>query len=139
MGTQTAKLSRGGRLPRQFLHFAVMGGVGTGAHYLTLALLLQTGWPATPATAVGAVAGALVNYWLNYRYTFRSWQPHRIAASRFLAIAAVGWLLNAGVFHLLHQGAGLPLWPAQLATTALVLAWNFAGNRWWTFGDDDHG
>ncbi|MDD5249058.1 MAG: GtrA family protein [Rhodocyclaceae bacterium] len=138
MDTPAAKLSRD-RLPRQFLSFAAMGAVGTGAHYLTLALLVRAGLAATLATAIGAAVGALVNYGLNYRYTFRSWQPHRIAASRFLAITSVGWLLNAGAFHLLHHAFGIALWPAQIATTALVLAWNFAGNRWWTFGGDRHG
>jgi len=123
------------RLYRQFLSFAIIGAVGTGAHYLTLAALVHAGWPPTPATALGAVVGALLNYLLNYRYTFNSELAHRIAAARFMAIAGVGWLLNAGVFHLLYQATGLGLWPAQIATTALVLAWNFAGNRWWTFGE----
>ncbi len=138
MGTQAARLSRAGQLPRQLLRFCAAGAVGTAAHYLTLGLLVHAGWHATLATCVGAVAGALVNYGLNYRYTFHSWRPHRIAMSRFGAIAAIGWLLNGVVFALLHQGARLPLWPAQLLTTALVLAWNFAGNRWWTFGGERH-
>lgn len=139
MDKAAAKLTRGGRRPQQFARFAAIGLLGTAAHYLILALLLRAGAPPTPATGIGAVAGALVNYRLNYRYTFRSRQAHHRAAPRFLAIAGIGWLLNGGLFHGLHQGAGWSLWLAQLASTALVLAWNFSANRWWTFAGEDHG
>lgn len=139
MDTAAAKLTRASRRPQQFVRFAAIGLLGTGAHYLILALLVQAGGPPTLATGIGALAGALLNYRLNYRYTFCSRQAHRCTAPRFLAIAGVGWLLNGGLFHGLHQGAGWSLWLAQLASTALVLAWNFAGNRFWTFARENHG
>lgn len=137
MDTPAGLLKRG--LARQFLRFATVGAFGTGAHYLALALLMHTGWPPTPATATGALLGAGVNYWLNYHYTFASRRPHRIAGRRFAVLAGLGWLLNSLAFHFLHYTTGWPLWPAQLATTGLVLVANFAGNRWWTFSGEHHG
>ncbi len=139
MGAHSAGLNQGSGMPRQFLGYVAVGAIGTGVHYLILALLVAAGWHPTLATATGATAGAIVNYALNYRYTFRSRRAHRIAAKRYLAVTAVGWLLNAGLFHGLHQLAGEPLWLAQIVTTLLVLGWNFAGNRWWTFGGQGDG
>lgn len=136
MDIQAPKLTIShGLMLRQFFRFTGVGAVGTAAHYLTLALLTHFGIHSTVATSIGALAGAVANYWLNYHFTFQSQLQHSVAVKRFFAIAAVGWLLNAALFQALHVQSGLNLWLAQIATTALVLVWNFAGNRWWTFGE----
>lgn len=133
----------------QFVRFTGVGAIGTGAHYVALFALLGTGAHPTAATTVGAVIGALVNYALNYRYTFNSRRRHRDTLWRFLVLAAVGLALNAGIMHGLlalaaHAGAiADPAHPSawvvlliQIVATGVVLLWNFAGNRWWTFAED---
>ena len=85
------------------------------------------------ASTAGAVLGALINYTLNYHFTFASQKDHRESLSKFAVVALVGLGLNslfmwAGV-HLL----GWHYLPAQIVTTGLVMLWSFAGNRWWTF------
>jgi putative flippase GtrA len=118
----------------QFLGFAGVGAVGTAAHYLVLIGLVQgSGTNAVPASVAGFVVGALVNYTLNYHVIFRSDKSHLTAASKFMAIALVGLLLNTAIVWFAVNTLGIHYLVSQILATALVLVWNYAGNRIWTF------
>ena len=118
----------------QFLHFAAVGAVGTLAQYAVLWLGTdQLGWPATWASAAGYLLGSVVNYLLNYRFTFASNKSHLEAASKFYVIAASGWLINTGLMGLLTAQLPWNHWLAQLLTTCICLLWNFAGSKLWAF------
>lgn len=117
----------------QFLRFASIGAIATAVHYALLITLVRSGAATPPiATTVGFSLGALVNYLLNYRYTFESDKPHLDALPKFITTALCGAALNYLVVR-----AGIALGQhyliAQLGATALVLLWNFWVNRLWTF------
>ena len=119
---------------RQFLAFAFIGAIGTGVHYALLMLLVYSQWaPVTVATTIGFAAGAAVNYGLNYTFTFGSCRPHLQALPMFLAVAAIGAVLNVAIVWVLASAAGLHFLLAQVVATAVVLMWNFGANRTWTF------
>lgn len=119
---------------RQFLMFAVVGAVGTVAHYAVLIALVQTRAATVPiATTCGFAIGALINYVLNYRFTFGSGKRHSEALPKFLLVAVSGAVLNYAVMWLLTREAAVHYLAAQLAATALVLVWNYLLNRGWTF------
>jgi putative flippase GtrA len=120
---------------RQFAHYAGVGAIGTAGHYVVYIALIQTGLHVVTASAAGFVVGALINYWLNYHYTFNSEQPHRQAMTRFFAVALAGLALNTLIVFLLNRMHWHYLL-AQAAATMVVLIWNFAANRRWTFGGD---
>ena len=124
---------------RQFIKFAGVGVVGTVAQYLTLFLLVQFAgvYPVAASTA-GFVLGAFVNYSLNYIYTFRSSKSHFEAMPKFFTVAAVGLFLNGLIMQFFISYFALPYIVAQLIATALVLLWNFAANRMWTFMETSH-
>lgn len=118
----------------QFLCFSGIGVIGTLAHYTTLITLVQmAGVTPVLASAGGFVLGALVNYVLNYRYTFRSNSRHHEAIIKFFTIALVGLVLNTLIISLAIDILSLHYLLAQVIATGLVLIWNFTGNRWWTF------
>lgn len=118
----------------RFVRFTLVGGAATAIQYALLILLVRGfGMAPTPASCIGFVSSAGVNYLLNYRFTFRSHRPHGPAAAKFGVLAATGLLINAAIMYLL-VGAGVPYLLAQLCATGLVLFWNFAGNTVWTFG-----
>lgn len=120
----------------QFIQFAGVGVIGTVAHYVLLVMLVEVlGTNAVAASTAGATLGALVNYLLNRRYTFRSKKRHREALARFLIIAASGLALNASFMLILVEILSLYYLLAQVLSTGLVLVWNFVGNRFWTFND----
>lgn len=116
----------------KFIVFALVGVIGTTAHYLVLYQLVESyAVNAVTASCYGAVAGMCVNYGLNYILTFKSQQSHLRAFPKFAVIASIGFGLNMGLMMLLT--AQLYYLYAQLLTTALVLVWNFLGNSLWTF------
>lgn len=117
----------------QFRNFAGIGVIGTGGHFLTLWTLVRSGADPLPASALGFVAGALINYVLNRRYTFASTIAHRRGLPKFFTVAAAGLVLNTLLMVVLLRHAGMHYLLAQALATATVLCWNFAGNRYWTF------
>ena len=119
---------------KQFIKFSGVGVVGTTVQYATLFILVQLAgvYPVLASTA-GFVLGAFVNYYLNYIYTFRSSKSHFEAMPKFFTVATVGLFLNAMIMEFFISFFGFPYIIAQLIATALVLLWNFAANRMWTF------
>jgi putative flippase GtrA len=98
-----------------------------------IGLVEIAGISAVAAALVGYGAGGTVSYGLNRRHTFRTKLPHEAAVSRFTLVAAVGFGLTYIFMSLLVHAAGIPYLPAQVATTGIVLLWNFAAHRLWTF------
>lgn len=123
----------------RFVKFAAVGGIATAIQYAVLILLVRgVGMAPTPASSIGFVLSAGVNYLLNYRFTFQSDRPHGPAAAKFAVLAVTGLLINAAIMRL-TIGAGVHYLIAQVCATAVVLFWNFIGNSLWTFGVGPHG
>lgn len=123
---------------QQFIRFALVGVGGTLMHYAILVLLVEfSSLQPFVASSVGAAAGAVVNYFLNYRFTFASQAKHRQTMPKFLLLALLGLVINASLMWLLLTWP-LAAWQwyylvAQVAVTLLVLMLNFVANRFWTF------
>lgn len=119
---------------RQFLHFAAVGLCGTAVQYVVLwAGVEHAGAPAAAASAVGYVLGSVVNYLLNYFFTFKSGKSHVETASKYYAVLGVGWCINTGLMTLMVHHWGWQYFLAQIVTTGIGLIWNFAGSRFWAF------
>jgi putative flippase GtrA len=121
-------------LPRQFLRFAAVGACGTLVQYTTLEvgtewLAIQAAW----ASAIGYVLGSVVNYVLNYFFTFESGKSHTEAATKYFSLLAVGFCINTGLMALLVHHLGWNKWIAQILATGIGLIWNFTGSRLWAF------
>jgi putative flippase GtrA len=119
----------------KFVRFALVGAIATGIQYAILIALVRnriTG--PTLASCIGFVVSAGANYSLNYRFTFRSHNPHAGAIAKFLLLAGAGLLINAGLMRVL-TAIGWNYILAQLCATGVVLLWNFFGNSLWTFSE----
>ncbi len=122
------------QLARLFSIFVVVGAISTILHYIVLVILVH--WFSTDAvlaSTAGYISSSLVNYWLNYHFTFASSKPHLSALPKFALVVLIGLTLNslsmAVAFHLL----GLHYLLAQLISTLVVLIWNFTANLLWSF------
>lgn len=121
-------------LLKQFLRFAGAGAIGTAVQYVVLIVLVQLEWlEAVAASFLGFVCGALVNYFLSHRYVFSSSLPHREAIFKFFIVAVVGLGINTMIMAAGVHWLNLHYLLVQIIATGLVLAWNFAGNKSWTF------
>ncbi len=121
-------------LLKQFLRFSGAGLASACGHYGLLITLVQFGGISpVPASAAGATLGAAINYSCNYRFTFRSTRDHSESVPRFLAVAAVGLLLNTLFMWVGVKIAGIHYLYSQVLTTGLVMIWSFFANRSWTF------
>jgi putative flippase GtrA len=119
---------------REFAAFATVGAFATATHFACLTLLVEGGaLSPVPASCVGALAGALVSYCLNHRYTFRSTQRHTIALPRFLLVAGIAFGLNAALLATLLRWSPLHYLIAQVVTTIVVMTFTFSANRAWSF------
>lgn len=118
----------------RFLRFLAVGGFATLCHYAILATLVEIGGcDATPASATGYAAGAVVNYLLNRRWTFRSGMRHQESLVRFICMVAVGSLCSFALMQVLAEGIGMNYMVAQVLITAIVLLLNFFLSASWVF------
>jgi len=118
----------------QFLLFTGVGAIGTAGHYVTLIVLVQVGQIAPVyASACGFVIGALINYSLNYRYTFASTKKHTETMTKFMLVAIFGFVINSGIMALGTETLTVNYLIVQITATAIVLISNFTINRFWTF------
>jgi putative flippase GtrA len=120
----------------QLAWFLAVGGTATAVHFVILALLVQSGALApVPASCLGALAGAVVSYVLNRRYTFRSDRRHQEALPRFLLLAAAAFILNAVLLAAILAVLPVHYLVAQAITTACVIVLTFGGGRLWVFAE----
>jgi putative flippase GtrA len=121
-------------LIRQFSSFVVVGFIAACVQFaLLIGLVEWAGVPAVAAALIGYGSGGLVSYGLSRRHVFRSNAPHQAAVAKFTLVASVGFGLTYLFMSLLVNGAGIPYLPAQVATTGIVMLWNFAAHKMWTF------
>jgi len=122
------------RLIRQFSGFVAVGFIATSVHYALLIGLVEIfAIRPVPAALAGYFGGGVVSYLLNRRHVFCSNRPHEEAVTRFLIVVIVGFGLTYLFMLLLVQKAGVPYLSAQIVTTGIVLFWNFAAHKMWTF------
>lgn len=118
----------------QFALFSAAGVFAAIGHYGTLIGLSElAGVRPVPASLAGFLVGGVISYTLNYRFTFRSTKQHGEALTKFLAVAAIGFLLNGAVMAAFTGPGGVHYLLAQLVATGVVLLWTFSCNRFWTF------
>lgn len=115
----------------------LMGAFGTAAHYAVLIVgVVGMGGNAVAVSMLGACVGAVVNYGLNYRFTFCSRIRHRTSAPKFFLIAGLGVLLNGAVMQLLVSVMDINYLVAQIVATGVLLITTYMANSLWTFGTE---
>jgi putative flippase GtrA len=129
-----AKHDQSMSISKQFLRFAAVGACGTLVQYAVLAA--GTNWLGMLpefASAAGYMCGSVVNYLLNYFFTFESGKSHMEAAGKYFTLLGVGFCINTALMALLAHHLGWNIWIAQCLTTGIGLVWNFTGSRFWAF------
>ncbi|PCH97221.1 MAG: polysaccharide biosynthesis protein GtrA [Gammaproteobacteria bacterium] len=104
----------------QSIRFAVSSGIATASHWFVMAILIVASTTPTVATAVGALIGAIVNYFLQRKITFRSSSANSSTLLSYIAVCIVIWFLNFLFFFIFYQIALLSTVVSQGITTLSV-------------------
>lgn len=112
-------------LAAQILNFLISGGFATLLHWAVMAAFAKAGMHPILATSIGAVAGSVLNYVLQFYWTFRGNGMHGKAIPAYICAVIMGWCVNAGIFYLLISFAHSGLYIAQICATAVVAIINF--------------
>lgn len=88
-------------------------------------VLVRAGMTPVPATLIGALAGSLFNYLLQFHWTFKGHGVHRTAVPAYVGTVFLGWLVNAVLVWLFTSVAHAGVALAQLIATGAVAIMNF--------------
>ena len=117
----------------RFFVYALVGAAGTAGHYAFLLTAVSTGMLGpVPATSGGAIVGAVINFVLNAKVTFRG-RMTAGTALRFFATAALAAAANGLMMSALLTVFTIDYLLAQLLVTAILLCATFGINSAWTF------
>jgi putative flippase GtrA len=136
---------------QRFAKFATVGLLGSITHFTILNVLVQfAGSPELLANALGFITAVGQNFFLNRRWTYpesRSRDARRQLAQFFL-VSFIGFFLNMAVFStvlwMLEPAMNRMIANPRIAhfiayngayvvAVGMVLFWNFAANRLWTY------
>ncbi len=135
-----------------FFRYLISGGLATAVHFTVLIVLIDTQLSSPlHATMFGAGAGFLVNYQIQFHWTFKATGSHKLIFTRYLVISSIMFGLNTGIFWLatmpeclivlksipfptqLTQPENIVYWYAQIIATGVVFLCNFLINHHYTF------
>ena len=123
-------------LPVRFVMFLIVGTIGVGVHFLTLAALFT--WLSFSAAQFGATLVAMTgNFLLNNWFTYsdkrlRGWRLLSGWLS-FCAASSVGLIANTGVAVYLYSNAKASWYVAALAGILVGATWNYVSTSLFTW------
>ncbi|VAX32855.1 hypothetical protein MNBD_NITROSPIRAE01-1512 [hydrothermal vent metagenome] len=120
----------------ELARYILSGGISTAFHWSIMALLVIVGSTPVLATAIGAMMGAILNYFLQRKITFQSVVTHRFALPRYLSVCVLTWFMNLFFFVSLHRRLQFGSVEAQMLTTFLVAFMTYFLYKKKVFNDD---
>ncbi len=119
----------------QLLKFSVVGGSGYLVNLAVFAVLADNLGVHHTIAAVGAFCVAVTNNFLWNRYwTFGPGEGRAgFQAARFLTVSVLSLVLNLAVLEAILAGTSIGDLRAQAIAVAVVMPFNFLGNKLWTF------
>lgn len=139
-GIGAAALRKGsdrGALFGEVSRFLPVGVLAVAIDFCVYTAFLTLGAAASPAKAIGFVAGAIFAYLANERFTFRKRAHRLLGPAAFIGVygtsLALNVSVNAAALRLLEDGVWLERLAAFALATAVSAATNFAGMKWFVF------
>lgn len=119
---------------RHFWRYCIVGGLAALLHFMVLIALVE-GFQVVPtwASAIGFCLAVILNYVLQYYWTFAADGSHGRMFSLFAVFAVLTLVINTGVFWLCNEAADLPYLLSQVIATGTVVLINFQLNRRYVF------
>ncbi len=102
-----------------YFKYGIAGSIAVGVNYIVLSLLVELfGVNPTLSSGIGFLTGVLVNYNLQYYFTFRSKHRHRHIFPKYLLVVILSLSLNVAIFWVLTVPLGI--WYIYSQAIALI-------------------
>lgn len=119
-----------------FVRYIISGGTAFLVHMGVLILQMEYApikIDPTLATTIAFSIACIVNYIIQYHWTFKATGSHKRFFGRYIFVTLITMCLNAGLFWYFHEEMHLPYIFSQLIATGLVFITNFIINYFYTF------
>jgi putative flippase GtrA len=124
------------RRPSNWVQLAKFATVGASGYVVNLAVystLVLSDVPYLAAAVCSFLVAVTNNYVWNRLWTFRNQRGHLVYQGfKFLAVSTIALGANL-LFLAVLVALGLDKIPAQAIAIVLVMPWNFAANKLWSF------
>lgn len=120
-----------------FIRYIIAGGIAAGVHFLVLIFLVElfNSYPPV-ASAIGFIIACMVNYTLQYHWTFKTQGSHKVMMTRYTLVTSLTFCVNLGIFWMLYELIGLQYIVSQFISTGVVTIINYLINKHYTFNSD---
>jgi putative flippase GtrA len=114
--------------------YLVAGGTAALVHFAVLIMLVELAdVDATIASMIGFCLAVIVNYTLQYHWTFEMSEPHGRILTKYIVITFTMLGVNTIIFWVLYEQVGVLYLVAQFIATGVVTVLNFLINKHYTF------
>lgn len=118
---------------RQLVRFNAVGVVNTLIDFGMFYLLTNLAMPYLYAQTCSYGCGVANSYIMNKYWTFQTAGRNMTEMVRFIAVNLISLAGSVLFIYLLHALLGLPLMPAKVGATLVIMAAGFLGNKLWVF------
>lgn len=119
---------------RVLFRYLVAGGTAAFCHFVVLILLVELAEVnATISSMIGFCLAVLVNYTLQYHWTFELSEPHGRILTRYVLTTFTMLGVNTIIFWIFHEKLGVMYVIAQIIATGIVTVLNFLINKHFIF------
>ena len=116
------------------IKFLSVGAIATAIQYALLVIQVEVlSVSSVVASFIAYSLSSVVNYLMNYYFTFGSTAKHLQSSAKFVLVAVIGLVVNTVLMYALIEIAGVHYLFAQIISTLIVLVWNYLAHKHWTY------
>jgi len=116
------------------IKFLSVGAIATAIQYALLIIQVEVlSVSSVVASFIAYSLSSVVNYLMNYYFTFGSTAKHLQSSAKFVLVAVIGLVVNTVLMYALIEIAGVHYLFAQIISTLIVLVWNYLAHKHWTY------
>lgn len=117
----------------QFIKYLFLGGIGAATDTILFALMVSFGIDTLLGNTLSTLAGILVSYSLNTKYTFSQQRKIDLSLVRFLLVGLFGLVLSNLCLWMLVEKMALEPITAKIFILPFIALIQYILNKYWTF------
>jgi len=124
------------RVAKQAFNYAIVGFCQLALEWLSFFAMTALGLDVVPANVLSRVAGAMLGYWLNGRYTFAN--QGAVLSRHSVVRFSISWtsltVLGTWLLHEVDEAYGLQAaWVGKPVIDVLLAGLGFLASKFWVY------